>query len=160
MAVIRTEQQFVKFMGSSPTKVANSGFTSEEFTSTRGKADPDMRLNPMPALGVVDAMNPNPRKASDRARLEQPESPEAGAAAEDNVRLTQFFVRSALKRARGKLNQFVRKGLAQRRGQLGDQRAKQMDASFSRLDKMAETLEFYDDLASGVLHRVLSHQKG
>ena len=160
MAAIRTEQQFIKFMGSSPGKVADSGYTSEEFSSSRGKADPDVRLNPMPALGVVDAMNPNPRKASDRARLEQPMSPEQGAAAENDVRLNQFFVRSALQRAKGKLNQFIRKGLTGRREKLGDQRAKQMDASFARLDKMAETLEFYDDLASGVLHRVLSHQKG
>lgn len=160
MAVIRTEQQFVKFMGSSPGKVANAGFTNEEFASSKGKADGDARLNPMPELGVVDVLYPNPRKASDRGRLEQPTGPEQNAAAQEEVRLTQFFVRSALKRAKGKLNQFVRKGLSQRRDKLGDQRAKQMDASFGRLDKMADTLEFYDDLASSVLHRVLSHQKG
>lgn len=160
MAVIRTEQQFVKFMGSSPAKVANSGFTAEEFKSSRGRADPDARLNPMPQAGVVDAIFPNPRHTSDRGRLGAPDAPEVVAAAQEEVRLHQFFVRSALKRARGKLNGHVRRVVEQRRERFGETRAKQMDASFNRLDKMAETLEFYDNMAAAVLNRVLSHQKG
>jgi hypothetical protein len=161
MAIIRTEQQFVKFLGSSPNKVAQSGFTNEEFAISKGRADPDSRLNPMADAKVIDIINPNPRKASDRARLHEPVAQHQGAAAaQEQVRLTHFFVRSALKRARGRLNEFVRRSFSQRREKLGEQRSKQMEASFARIDRMADTLQEYDEMAASVLNRVLSHQKG
>ena len=160
MAIIRTEQQFVKFMGSSPGKVAQSGFTNEEFAISKGRADPDARLNPMPEAGVIDIINPNPRKASDRARLDAPQTLGGEQAAADQVRLTHFFVRAALKRARGRLNEYIRRSFGQRRDKLGEQRSKQMETSFARIDRMADTLEFYDEMAASVLNRVLSHQKG
>lgn len=160
MAPIRTEQQFVKFLGSSPGKVANSGFTNEEFAISKGRADSDIRLNPMANAEVVDIINPNPRKASDRSRLDAPLAQVGETAAQEQVRLTHFFVRSALKRARGRLNEYVRRSFGQRREKLGEQRSKQMEASFARIDRMADTLEFYDEMASSVLNRVLSHQKG
>jgi hypothetical protein len=158
--IIRSDPQFVSFTGTSFSKVQNAGFTSEEFKSQKGKPDADARLNPMPKAGVIDKILPNPQKASDRARLDAPLNPLQGqAAAQEEVRLTHFFIRSALTRTRGKLNEMMRKGFASRRERLGE-RAKQMDASFQRLDKMAEQLEFFDDLAQGVLNRVLANQKG
>lgn len=160
MAIIRTEQQFVKFMGSSPGKVANAGFTNEEFAISKGRADPDARLNPLADAKVIDIINPNPRKASDRSRLDEPLQQGAQAAAQEQVRLNHFFVRSALKRSKGRLNELVRRSFSQRKDKLGDQRSKQMEASFARIDRMAETLQEYDDMAATVLNRVLSHQKG
>ena len=157
--IIRSEPQFVKFMGQSLDKISNSGYTAEEFKFSKGRADPDARLNPMPKAGVVDKIFPNPNKASDRNRLEVPVPTGGERAVQEEVRLTQFFIRAALKRTRGKFNEFLRKGFSGRRDKLGE-RARQMEASFQRLDKMAETLEYYDELASGVLNRVLSHQKG
>jgi hypothetical protein len=158
--IIRSDPQFVSFTGTSFSKVTNAGFTQEEFKSQAGKPDPDARLNPLPKAGVVDKIFPNPNKTSDRQRLLAPANPmESQAATQEEVRLTHFFIRSALKRTRGKLNDMMRKGFSSRRERLGD-RAKQMDASFQRLDKMAEQLEFFDELAQGVLNRVLANQKG
>lgn len=158
--IIRSDPQFVTFTGTSFNKVVNSGFTTEEFQSQKGKPDADARLSPMPKAGVVDKIFPNPQKASDRQRLQAPTNPaETQAVAQEEVRLTHFFIRAALKRTRGKLNEMMRRGFASRRERLGE-RAKQMDASFQRLDKMAEQLEFFDELAQGVLNRVLANQKG
>lgn len=158
--IIRSDPQFVSFTGTSFSKVVNSGFTAEEFKSQKGAPDADARLNPLPKSGVVDRIFPNHQKTSDRQRLLAPTNPgETQAAAQEEVRLTHFFVRSALKRTRGKLNDMMRKGFGSRRERLGE-RAKQMEASFQRLDKMAEQLEFFDDLAQGVLNRVLANQKG
>jgi hypothetical protein len=158
--IIRSDPQFVSFTGTSFNKVVNSGFTAEEFKSQKGSPDGDARLNPLPKAGVVDKIFPNPQKASDRARLNAPVNPlEGQAAAQEDVRLTHFFVRNALKRTRGKLNDMMRKGFSSRREKLGE-RAKQMEASFTRLDKMAEQLEIFDDMAQQVLNRVLANQKG
>ena len=158
--IIRSDPQFVSFTNTSFNKVSNSGFTAEEFKSQKGQPDADARLNPLPKAGVVDKIFPNPNKTSDRQRLNAPLNPlQAQAATQEEVRLTHFFVRSALQRSRGKLNDMLRKGFAGRRERLGD-RAKQMEASFARIDKMSEQLEFFDDLAQTVLNRVLSNQKG
>jgi len=160
VANIGSERQFVSFANTSLNKITNSGFTTEEFKSQAGRPDADARLNPLPKAGVVDKIFPNHNKASDRTRLGAPVNPLAGqAAAQEEVRLTHFFIRSALKKTRSRFNEMLRRGFSGRREKLGD-RAKQMEASFGRLDKMAEQLEFFDDLAQGVLNRVLSNQKG
>jgi|GEM_PF-6019501 len=158
MASIRSDKQFVNFFGSDSTQVANSGYTKEELQLTKGSPDKDVRLNPMPELGVVDSIFPNPRKTSDRQRIEEPVLGNLKNA-EDQVRLTQFFIRSALKRQKGQLGKRLRQFLTQRRGQFGD-RAQQMEASFERVDRMVDLLEFYSEMADNVLHRVISQQKG
>ncbi len=160
MANIGSERQFVSFANTSLSKITNSGFTPEEFKSQKGRPDPDLRLNPMPRAGVVDKIFPNHNKASDRTRLGAPMNPlETQAAAQEEVRLTHFFIRSALKKTRSRFNEMLRRGFSGRKDKLGE-RAKQMEASFGRIDKMAEQLEFFDDLAQGVLNRVLANQKG
>jgi hypothetical protein len=160
VANIGSERQFVSFAGTSLNKITNSGFTNEEFKSQAGRPDADARLNPLPRAGVVDRIFPNHNKASDRTRLGAPVNPlESQAAAQEEVRLTHFFIRSALKRTRSRFNEMLRRGFSGRKDKLGE-RAKQMEASFGRLDKMSEQLEYYDNLAQGVLTRVLSNQKG
>src|ERR1700712_5010622 len=114
--IIRSDPQFVSFTGTSFGKVMNSGFTNEEFKSQKGKPDGDARLNPLPKAGVVDKIYPNPAKTSDRSRLDVPANPlESTAAAQEEVRLTQFYIRSALKRTRGKLNEMMRRGFSGRK---------------------------------------------
>lgn len=156
MAIVPTYKKFVDF-GFNTQTVDSPGLTSEELKS-KTRPDKNPMLGPLADMRVIDNISPNPNKASDRYRIEEPAVRTPGG--EDQTRLTLFYVRSALDRLRkNRMRELMKKSLKARREKYGD-RAPQMEASLARVDTMADTLSRYAQMAESVLGRVLSQQKG